>query len=641
MPGSTKPQHILTLARKLLQIEHVNVLRCFQVAECSDNLYFLYEYIVCRTLASAVYDGVSATWSLPEATNLARECSAAIVSGAGAAGLNHLDLSLDHVLLPMEPGRVGTRFAKIFGFGLCGVVCEDFEDKVTRAPELRRAYAQHAGKRVDGGGVVYSLHPQKKGWLDSWGLGLIIYTLLEGRLPFTQSAEEIINMGAQQLELSSGDMEARSVVEGLLKARAAERRQCANVLGSSFCRKYWCEPKDRIERVFTMLHDFCSEALPKRIFGRFLVQFLDDRLLRLVCANYYILDLDGDGIVSDADLHAAARLLHRSRHDASFILEHLVPENTSCISIWRYADTMAEGIIDGRALRLAFDSIDEDASQAITPLELFHALHPLCADLTIAQVVEHIEVVELVAAEDGASLDHTLDFDEFCRLFPQRTRRVKAMETRAAAAERSTFELRSRWNAVNGAIREWIQKLQGACDELACLKDRAIEKRAGEQARLDALDGLRSNVRLADRCCGQPPGPFADLQEMRDIVKRDRPRRRSLSAGEAKKDKEEEILLDFDSFLQHHAINCGWLSLLTPEANQLKKIRSKGNRQPLYDKDFWDAYQLATAVERMLGNILHWAKAQTGEYESFVDMLAEPESGLPALSHAGRGRPAH
>jgi len=371
------------------------------------------------------------------------------------------------------------------------------------------------------------------------------------------------------------------------------------------------------------------------------VKFLDDRNLRKITQSYYALDMDGDGIVSEKDLQAVAKMLHKPKKSIDRLMYCLAPPGASSISCWCFAETMAEDVIDGRALRLAFESIDQDGSQEITPPELFETLHPLNPELTLEQVIHHIGIVELNCASNMELHDHTLDFDEFCQLFPTRMQRVQELDRRGEEALMRSMELRTRFESVREVTWEWIHRLESVLQELNTLKGLAIEKFRGERARDDAVDSLRINLKLADTCFRHTPGPDGDLEAKHEASKRERAKRRHRIANGGGKRESDDVCLDFDNFLQNHAVNNDWLTLLTREANTLAKMKAKKEKQPLKEDDYFKAYKSADVAELKLHEVLAWSKTQVREYASFVEVLEVPESGLPRLPMSGRGLHSH
>merc|ERR1719498_1037236 len=93
------------------------------------------------------------------------------------------------------------------------------------------------------------------------------------------------------------------------------------------------------------------------------------------------------------DLSIAARYSDRPESAARMIYEWMAGDASS-ITLGRFAECMAEDVIDGRALRHAFESLDDDGSEEISPEELFAELHDLDNDVTMEQILEHVAIAE-------------------------------------------------------------------------------------------------------------------------------------------------------------------------------------------------------------------------------------------------------
>merc|ERR1719345_591290 len=96
------------------------------------------------------------------------------------------------------------------------------------------------------------------------------------------------------------------------------------------------------------------------------------------------------------------------------------------ISLSRFAESLAEDVIDGRALRHSFESLDDDGSECISAEELFNELKLLSSELTLDDIKMHIAASEKDSAGAKES-DHKLDYTEYMGLFPGRVLKVKAM----------------------------------------------------------------------------------------------------------------------------------------------------------------------------------------------------------------------
>jgi len=649
IPADTTPEEIRGLAARLKQLDHVNVLRCFEVAEDSERLYFVHEYMVAKTLTMAMDSHEQQKWSPEQVANLARECCAA-VHAAERLGLRHLNLCPQRVLLPTEEGG-DIRVAKVYGFGLFGTLSETLADRIHWAPEARLAC--HAAVTMGKKSFCRAAMGQEQARWDAWSLGFVLYSAVEGRVPYTCSPDAILK-SQDGFAYDLADLAARTTVDGLLTPSYTARATVAGTLKSEWFRRHWRYTTAEMEHVVRDLRAFCTEPLAKRLFGRFLVQFLDDRHLRAITRSYYVLDVDGDGVVSDADLQVLSKMVHL-RHRALDEILHAMRSHRASdgLPFTSFADSLSERTIDGRALRLSFESIDEDGSEQITPAELHDTLRALDPALTMRQVIGHIDAVEAEAAasEDdagtggagghaghvGTSQDHALDYLEYCSLFPMRIERLKALEKRTMEARSLAEEMRARFHSVEDGVKEFVERLETVQQEIHDKKGAALDHLHGDRHRIEAVKTLRDSLQLAESSLQHAPGPHQHL----DVLTHDRAKaRRDVSLAKPsrrKKEGEYELVLGFDDFLQEKVADQDWIKLLHNELKLMTQATGKRERHRLTDADYLSVYQHAGIAECKLKRAMEWTRAQADEYEAFVEALRGEESLLPSIPLSSRG----
>lgn len=631
MPIGVVAQDVLGLANKLMQLDHVNVLRCIEVAEDADCLYFLFEKFAATTLAAFIEAEMQTKWNQQEKGHFARAICAGVAQAANYSGLQHLDLCLESILVPLEKEYLC--YPKVFGFGFFGVLYTVGQvERPTWAPEFRTLAQQAISQKRHG--FIRDANKTEKGKWDSWGMGMLLYTISEGRLPFADGDASL----SDALPFEASDSEARTVIEGLLSISVRDRLTTTQALKCQWFRKYWRFQSADVAAVFEHLDAFCSQSLPKRMFGRFLVQFLDEASMLKVASSFYMLDSDGDGAVSMMDLQHAARLAHTrgAKSACQRICDFL--GSSASVSHNQFADSMAEEIIQGRALRLAFESIDVDGSQEITPEELYEALQDLDQGLTMEQVIAHIKTVESITNEGGdkdCNQDQAIDFAEFLRLFPECTRRMKLLEDRSACCTFEGSKHRDKFLSVREQANDWMNRLQLMQRQLQQNKGYAIEKFHGEEKRGDAMNNLYNGLRLADQAARNIPGPKVEA-----FAQQSNQKAQSKQKAQ-KRTKKKELILGYDTFMRVHAEETRWSKLFTHEYKELQRTKAKKDKGQMNEPDYLKAYYSVEAAIDKLTSTLKWAKGQAGEYESFLDVIDGTEPTLPPVSMAGRGLQAH
>merc|ERR1712232_1402174 len=107
---------------------------------------------------------------------------------------------------------------------------------------------------------------------------------------------------------------------------------------------------------------------------------------------------------------------------------------------------------------------DDNGSESVTPEELYAELHALDSSITMAQIIRHIKDAEDFARtnlfDQGETSDeHCLDFEVFCRLFPQRVARLKQMQDRMNHAAHYGEHLDKHFSRFVEDVDAWIKAL--------------------------------------------------------------------------------------------------------------------------------------------------------------------------------------
>jgi len=643
LPTDTSKEQLAALARALKRCDHVNILRCHDVCEDEDTLYFLYEHVPCVTLLAALEHH---KWTQPQMANLARECCAA-VNFATAMGVSHLGWTLCHVLLPessLAEIDADPSFAKVFGFGLQGMVHVDARDQMCWAPEALQGY-----DRV-GDSFCSKMDMTQKSACDHWSLGVIVYSIVARRPPILGSPammKELIFARKWQFTLAfeTVDRECKTLVEGLLASNATKRGTAEGSLRNEWFRRQCTKNHRKAPQVLVKTEEFVKLPLAKRLFGRFLVRFLDASHMRKVAQKFYALDKNGDGLLCTKDLYAAAKHADRSNaaahEDAHALLRALAHEGQSFVTISRFAESMAEEVIDGKALRHAFESLDDDGSEFISAEELHEALSTMDPTLTLQEVMEHIEEAEKAQEEEvhmkkgKADKDRKIHFHEFAALFPVRVQWTKTLQARLDGLESKAEELGGQFDGFAQEAKAWMKGLRDALAQVHKLQKTQIDKDGPEAVR----EMKKHFAKIADalRC---PPGPNDAEQQGDKAAAKASAKKRGKTAKRRKQFSKDDEVLGFNSFLQDQAVCQMWSILVTPELRLLKQslmIDGPGKESV----DHFKAHDAATSLLNKVSEVLAWAKDQFEEYEAIVDTLRSSMDSIPTPHYSARGLRSH
>jgi len=584
----------------------VNIVRCHEVLEDNDSVYFLYEYVSCVTFASLLDKQV---WAEEHVVNMARELCAAFAYAA-SSGISHLGVTPNHVFLPRSCAHKDPKVVKVFGFGLMGTIHTDVADRMCWAPEAIEKYNQ------DGINFISKLQQSERRFCDLWSLGTLIYCAVSRR-PFIAGAQQTL-----QSRLSYLDHEASALIEAFLQAKPHKRLAAHHGLDCTWIRKRW-RPLSNGRMSFQQLAGFCSAPLATRLFGRFLVKFLSSEQWHDISLVYYSLDQSGDGLVGKEDLGIIAKGVKGGQKALAAIVSWMCSDGSS-ISLPRFAESMAEGIIDGPALRAAFESLDNDGSEFIGAEQLFEALQSLHEDLTFEQIVSWTLELDTSNKENAPS-NGKIEFEEFARLFPERCRRLQGLQERLAATHLCGEKLGERLGCVKDEVHEWIKSLEEKhkavgqlCPVLLEKHKKGCPRHARDEESMKAISDLQGTASDISKYLEHPPGT------------------RRQPTMTAQEDLKVEHSYNFDSFVRDRASKAHWTSLIKGERHKLKESVVHDERLGT-GIDRPAAYQAASNIITKVDKVLGWTKSQLEEYESFVEVLTNIEAPIPEVALSRRG----
>ncbi|CAJ1342877.1 unnamed protein product, partial [Effrenium voratum] len=614
LPPNTGPKEVRSLVRLLQKCDHANVLYLHEALEDQSHLYFMYEQYSCVTLQSVL----ETQWSQEDIVQIARECAAAIAFAA-SMNLLHLSWTLSHVLLPASRLKKPI-LCKVFGFGLMGVIINDTNDHICWAPECIERYHQTGPN-----GFLQKVEQSLKPMCDSWSLGTIVYSLVCHRPPAVSEAQAQSKKWAFTLAIDDVDPEAKSLIEGLLDAHPEKRLTASRALRHEWVRRRWRPPAGAAQ-VFTKIEEFCRAPLAKRLFGRFLARFLDAGHYLQIAESFGALDNQGTGTLNLKELQLAAKRAGSSPEAADVVFHWLAAaHNVKDVSLFRFAETMAEEVIDGRALRHAFESLDDDGSEQVTPQELYDELVELDNRITIADVVKHVEAAELELGEDDEDIgtqDHAIDYNEFMQLFPVRVQRMRLLKDRLQNCDDTSKELCRLLADSTPAIERWLRNIETTTLTIQDLASKVVDPRHVDTMQ-EAAKALKKQFAKLDEGLKAAPGP-ADPQEM--MVK--------YRTGKGKSLK----VFGYSSFVQDMALIDNWPMLIASEGRNMKMALSAGGTgSDSIDK--WKLHEAAEQAANKIHKLLAKVRLQLEEYTSFSEVVTAPEALMAGANLSGRGLP--
>jgi serine/threonine protein kinase/tetratricopeptide (TPR) repeat protein len=166
-------------ARLLASLSHPNIAAIFEeLAEAEGATYLILEYVPGRTLADRIAEGLI---SLEEVLSIASQIAAALATAHGH-GIIHRDLKPGNIKITPE-GNV-----KVLDFGLAKAIEE-------AGTQIQQSTVTQPGRVV--GTPAYMSPEQAMGdpvdyRTDIWSLGVVIYEMLTGELPFQGNTQQAL-----------------------------------------------------------------------------------------------------------------------------------------------------------------------------------------------------------------------------------------------------------------------------------------------------------------------------------------------------------------------------------------------------------------------------------------------------------------
>ena len=222
-------------ARAASRISHPHALSVTDFGEAEDGVVFLVmEYLDGKTLKEIIRE--EGPMGLPRAVEILRQVGGAL-DAAHTQGVVHRDLKSDNIMLLSSSG---TDYAKVLDFGIAKIKEADGAyDPALTAPDLVIGTPQYMSPEQ------CSQSPDIDARSDIYSLGVILYELLVGHVPFTGESPTAIMLKHLQEP-------APSVLEERVDAPQAVARVISRALEK--------RPEDRYQTVAELVEDFTIAA---------------------------------------------------------------------------------------------------------------------------------------------------------------------------------------------------------------------------------------------------------------------------------------------------------------------------------------------------------------------------------------------
>jgi serine/threonine protein kinase len=161
-------------ARLLAKLCHPGIAAAHDYGEDNGELYLIMEYVAGRQLGLLLVDHQETGISIPRVVSISEQILD-VLAAAHACGITHRDIKPSNIMLYQDDG--GTERLKLLDFGLAFIAGRTVKPRLT-------------GNGQVVGTVLYMAPEQCRGHVvgppaDIYSLGVVLYQMLTGRLPFT------------------------------------------------------------------------------------------------------------------------------------------------------------------------------------------------------------------------------------------------------------------------------------------------------------------------------------------------------------------------------------------------------------------------------------------------------------------------
>jgi len=211
-------------ARAASALNHPNIVTIHEVGHFNDTRFIVTEFVEGHTLRQLMNEK---PFTLKEALNVTLQVAAALTS-AHTAGIVHRDITPENIMLRADG------YVKILDFGLAKLTEKRTSGSGPETPTLLQS---HPGLLM--GTVQYMSPEQARGKkvdarTDLWSLGVVLYELLAGRVPFSGETPSHVMVSLMEDKLPSLKGEANvpdeldRIVCKALRKNPKERYAAAN-----------------------------------------------------------------------------------------------------------------------------------------------------------------------------------------------------------------------------------------------------------------------------------------------------------------------------------------------------------------------------------------------------------------------------
>ena len=388
----------------LQTLDHPNIIKYFETFENEKFMYLVMEYWEGGELFERLTDEDSGQFTEQEAANIMKKLFHAI-SHCHSHGIIHRDLKPENIMYKSKDSKNGTEI-KIIDFGLSKV-------KSSNQSKMKTIW-----------GTPYYVAPEVlagSGYsekCDIWSLGVIMYILLSGYLPFFGNTLSDIYAKITETEPSFDKPwwkdisdEAITLIKNWLKQSAKSRITAANALKSDWFQVV--EDKDEnilSADVYESLKGYRANSKLKKEAMNILIKMMKEDEIEHLREEFRKMDTDYTGTISAQELEEAIRSMGKdvTADEIDDIIKNVDYLENGRINYSEFlaATVSARTVITTEMLWALFKHFDTDDSGYITPDNIVESFEKAGREVTQ-------DDIQKILDEHDIENNGKINFDEF------------------------------------------------------------------------------------------------------------------------------------------------------------------------------------------------------------------------------------